>query len=260
MGEVGGWWLTVSQFGGLGGSHLRTFTVPVLLDAFRWGLVWGWAPALVTALAHPARSPRGGKRASVLVGIGLLVGAVVCGGLLAGATYAASLSAQTEVAHPEEPESAGPSDPPGAVADSAQAAFPERCDADDIVLSVGDVGAATGARYLAFTTRNTGDEPCVLRGLPDLAFADGSGEAVRPAIAEDGATMNGAPLAPGEAELAPGGSARADLSWRAPTGRPSEHTLLLAAWPGGEREHFIRTLDVVDGVEMELTRWYTSGE
>src|SRR5690606_3057870 len=42
--ELGQWLLVLPDYGGLAGLYIRSFTVPSLLEAARWGLLWGWIP------------------------------------------------------------------------------------------------------------------------------------------------------------------------------------------------------------------------
>lgn len=259
--QVGEWLLHVQTFGGLGGSFIRGFTVPALQEAARWGLLWGWIPALITVVCGMAGPNRTNGRRAMLIGSVLVVATVASCACLAAATRGAALSARTEVAAPELPlatQSPQPTDPPPAVAVTAAPGFPERCAADDVVVEIAGVDAATGSRYLTVEARNASAQACDLQGAPDLAFASEEGNAIRPEVTNRDHTTAGDPVASESVTLAPGGTARADLVWRAPTGRPAELTVLLAPWPGAERIAVSEVLDVVDGAEMALTPWYVA--
>lgn len=259
LAQMGEWLLQVQTFGGLGGSYVRTFTLPALQEAARWGLLWGWIPALITALSGSTTPARATGRRALLVGIVLVLATVASGACLASATHGAALSARTEVAAPDPPtptQPVVPTDPPPAVAETAAPDFPERCAADDVEVAIAGFDAATGSRFLTFEARNTSASTCDLQGAPDLAFASEQGNAIRPEIVARDRTTAGDPVTSEPVTLAPGGTVRADLVWRAPTGRPAELTVLLAPWPGAERIAVSEVLDVVDGTDMALTPWY----
>jgi hypothetical protein len=258
--QLGEWLLTTQTFGGLGGSHIRTFTIPALLEALRWGLLWGWIPAGVSAWISGRRAHRSGRRPAVLAGVAI-VAVVLTGTGLAAATHGAALSARTAVAQPAQPTPADTgapeaTDPPSDVAPTVDPDFPGRCSADDVVVTIAGTDAASGSRYLALEARNVSAEACDLNGSPDLAFAASDGNAVRPTILPRESTSAGEPIAVGPVTLSPGDAVRADLVWRAPTGRPSEFTVYMAPWAGAERTTATEILDVVDGGEMTLTRWH----
>lgn len=254
--QSGQWLLQVRTFGGLGGSFMRTFTVPALLEALRWGLMWGWVPAAVGAAFSTAPSSRPPqRRRAVVAGVVAIVAACM---FLAAATYGAALSARTEVAQPNEPAPAAPAatDPPEDVAPTVDPGFPGRCSPEDLVVTIAGVDAAAGSRYLALEARNVAAEACALNGSPDLAFASPDGDAVRPTITHRDYMVTGEAISDAAVTLEPGAAVRADLVWRAPTGRPTEITVLMAPWAGAERTAAMETLDIVDGAEVSMTRWY----
>jgi hypothetical protein len=260
--QLGEWVLWTGSFGGLGGSFIRTFTLPALLEAARWGLIWGLVPAAATALISAPRPGATDRRRAVRAGAVILVMLVVSGMCLAAATHGAALSARTEVAQPAgsappgETAAPEPTDPPSELATTEDPAFPGRCSPDDVVVDIAGTDAAVGSRYLTLEARNVSSDSCALDGTPDLAFADQDGNAVRPAVAPRNTTSTGEPIDGEAVTLAPGAVARADLVWRAPTGRPSEFTVLMAPWAGAVRTAATETLDVVDGGEMTLSPWY----
>lgn len=259
--QIGEWLLEVQSFGGLGGSHIRTFTLPALQEAARWGLLWGWIPALATTLCGVPGPNRPSRRRALVVATVLVIAAALACAILAATTRGAALSARTEVATqdpPKQTEPAAPTDPPPAVAETIDPDFPGRCAADDVSVEIGGFDAATGSRYLTFEARNMSAEACDLRGAPDLAFASDVGNAIRPVIGPRNFTTAGEPIGEDVVTLAPGGTARADLVWRAPTGRPIDLTVLLAPWAGAVRTSTSEVLDVVDGGEMALTPWYVA--
>ncbi|WP_156759612.1 DUF4232 domain-containing protein [Microbacterium karelineae] len=265
LAQAGGWLLQVETFGGRGGSHIRMFVFPALEEAVRWGLLWGWIPALATVVIRPPRPTGRARRRALFVAVALLAAAAVAGACLVAATRGAALSAQTAVAQPaakaETTEDdavdivTAPTSPPAEVAATAAPDFPGRCAEDDVEVVILGVDAATGSRFLALEARNTSDMACELQGAPDLAFTDDAGDEILPVIVTSERVGSGpAPDAP--VTVAPGEAVRADLSWRAPTGRPGGLTVLMAPWPGAHRVSEVETLDVVDGAEMALTPWY----
>ncbi|MGI6879839.1 DUF4232 domain-containing protein [Microbacterium sp. gxy059] len=260
--QLGEWILDIETFGGRGGSRIRGFTLPALGEAARWGLLWGWIPALASALIG-ATGPRiANRRGALVLLIALLTAAVAAGAGLATSTYGAALSARTEVASREDPASPdgqdplAPADPPPSVAPVADPDFPTRCAADDVEVTIAGVDAATGSRLLALEARNTSSAACDLRGWPDLAFASADGEEIRPAIARTTRTPSGQDVDDEPVTIAPDGVARADLTWRAPTGRPEDLAVLMAPWAGADRIAETETLDIVDDGEMDLTPWH----
>lgn len=259
LAQLGEWLAQVEAYGGLGGGHLRTFAVPALLEAVRWGLIWGWIPALVTALSGTRRRRPPNTRGALIASIALLVAAAAAGAGLAAATRGAAVSARTEVAQPAETAPVEPTDPPSDVADSVDPGFPGRCPIDSVAVRIAGVDAAAGSRFLAVEARNTSQETCLLRGVPDLAFATAQGNEVQPMIVPADRTTDGEIAQGDPVELAPGAVARAELTWRAPTGRPEDVAVLIAAWAGVPRSAQIETLDIVDGVEMRLTPWHAAG-
>src|SRR5690606_31374124 len=145
---------------------------------------------------------------------------------------------------------------PPTVAETAEPHFPNRCAEDDVVVSIAGSDAATGSRYLFLRVRNQSSTPCVLDGLPDLAFASMDGNEIHPVITPRTRPATGDELPAGPITLKPDSAAWADLVWHAPTGRPVETTVLMAPWAGAVRTVDTEILDIVDGVEMGLTRWY----
>jgi hypothetical protein len=262
LAQAGEWWQTVELFGGRGGSHVRMFTLPALAEAARWGMLWGWVPALVAALA---RTPRPVVRRRVVVpALLLLVATAVSGAWLATVTHDAAVSTMTEVAQPEpEPTPTGPTDPPPAVAATPEPSTDGRCTADAVQMTaVAD--AAMGSRALVLAARNVSDAECVLDGYPDVAFADEVGDAVRPDLRPGGeGSLGGLSDVPAEPVLlAPGEAAAAYLTWsgsQAPAGSRTASTVLVAPWAGAPRTAYEQYLDVVDDGAVGLGPWVPAG-
>ncbi|PWD51540.1 hypothetical protein C8046_13620 [Serinibacter arcticus] len=260
----------IDLFGGRGGSWIRTFTLPALVAAVRWGLVWGLVPALLTTLLVPARVPPDvlgpwSRRAPVL----LLLAAVVAGLWLTSTARSASVSTMTEVATPEPTADPGPSDPPPTVApgdgSAAANALPGRCDEADLVTTAAHTDAATGRRFGVATTTNTGDATCLVVGLPDLAFADEDGDAVVPVVEPWGGFSDGGVPGDGVLEqvdlgvpvtLEPGASATAELTWRGSgAGAITVEKVLVAPWPGAQRTVVDEWMDLETGAILGVAPW-----
>jgi hypothetical protein len=264
LAQAGEWWLDVELFGGRGGSHVRTFTLPALAEAARWGLLWGWLPALATALVGTPRPAT--RRRAVVAALILLVAAGGSGAWLARVTHDAAVSTMTEVAQPEPeaPEPVGPTDPPPAVALTPDPGSPDRCPAQAVEVRIAWLDAATGSRIAVLEARNVSERSCVLDGYPDLAFADDAGDAVRPDVHPGSEGTFGALDAdapPQPVELAPGDVATASLTWsgsQAPAGSRTVGTVLMAPWAGAPRTSQDEFLDVVDGGPVGLSPWTAS--
>ena len=124
LGEV---LLTIELFGGRGGSWVRMFTVPALLEALRWGVLWGWIPALATALIatpQPARRRSdGSRRRRGFVAVGALTVAALLSGLWlvdsSRELMRRSMDASAAPAPTPTPQ-VTPSDPPALTAEIAE--------------------------------------------------------------------------------------------------------------------------------------------
>lgn len=192
-----------------------------------------------------------------IAGAMTLILAVAAGAGLSRIAYFADAAWQTEASQPRETAPPAPTDPPPDVAETEAPGFPGRCDAEDVEVVVAGTDAATGARFLSLEARNTGAEACAIGGLPDLAFADEAGNAVRPEIGESPRNAAGDEVEDVPVQLEPGERVRADVMWRSETGRPEPMTLLAAPWSGAERTPEDLSLDIVDGGEITLTPWYS---
>ncbi|MFF2269060.1 DUF4232 domain-containing protein [Cellulosimicrobium cellulans] len=268
LAELGEVWLSIDRFGGRGGSHIRLFTIPALREAVVWGVLWGWGPALVTALVGPTavRRPGGGgarggvtpavvHRGRVLVAAAivatLVVGAAASGAWLVRVSYDAAESTATAVRQPDAGPT-GPTDPPAPVAPSEEDVV--RCSADEVVVTWGGHDAAVGYRQATVTVENRSSGSCVVDRYPDLAFADADGDELRPAVDHGGGSGTGT------LELGPGESARSTLSWRgdqAPAGSVTVAQVLIAPWAGAPRTVADEALDVVDGGDLTVSAWST---
>ncbi len=255
--QIGEWLLGVQTFGGLGGSHIRGFTVPALLEAARWGVLWGWIPAIATALVAAPRPDGVWRRRTYGIAAACLVAGAVAGVALASVTYGAAESTRTEVAQEPAEPTPGPTDVPAPVAETVAPGFEGRCAAEDLEVEIAGTDAATGARYLAFSAENVGSEPCALHGAPDLAFAGEDGNAIRPVITVQDVTAMREAIPDSPVTIAPGETVRAELEWRAPTGRPEALTFYIAPWAGAPRAVDVESADIIDGLEMTLTPWHT---
>lgn len=185
LGEV---LLTIELFGGRGGSWVRMFTVPALLEALRWGVLWGWIPALATALIatpQPARRRSdGSRRRRGFVAVGALTVAALLSGLWlvdsSRETMRRSMDASAAPA-PTPTSPAAPTDPPALTAaepapdaagrcpGSALSTTLRRCSTDS-VRSRCPVSTCTRARATperSLSTRGWGSPRCPPRRTPD---------------------------------------------------------------------------------------------
>lgn len=262
--ELGSLLRTVERSGGGAGPTVRLFVLPALGGAARWGLLWGWAPAVVTALLRPGRGAgreedgRRGRprRALALVGV-LVLATAGSAAWLVRAAYEAAVSTETQVVRPPVVEPVP--DPPAASAPVAAPTPAGACDPADLAVTVVGQDAALGFRVLTLAVTSTAPAPCVVQGRPDLAFADADGDAVRPAVVPGTrAAETGDPPDPAPLTLEPGAAAWADVTWRAqaPAGSRTVATVHAAPWAGLERTALAAALDVVDGGAVAVSPWY----
>lgn len=272
----------IELFGDRGGSQLRTWTLPALAEAVRWGALWGFVPALVTALlaaprpsvaaavpddddaaaTRAARRPRDVRRFRPVVA--LLLAAVVVGIGLAGAARGASISTMTEVADPYVAPTPDPTDTPAPVAATPAPPVEGRCDAGALVTTFDYTDAASGRRFGVATVTNVGIEACAVAGLPDLAFGAEDRTPVVPEIEPWGGFDGGGipgddilePVSDAPVQLAPGRSARSELTWRGSgAGATTVATVHIAPWAGATRTILEEPIDLETGSMLGVSPW-----
>lgn len=255
----------VLSFLPLSGVHgLTAAVVESAPDTAYWGLAWGWIPAWAfsrRACGEPARrwSPR-------LLGLALAsVVALVVVGSLADAAW------QRQIVE-ENAALQGTTDDSGAFVDPAAMGdpVPERapgastpqlpadaCTPDRATLLLGTADGATGHRAQSIRLMNVSEEPCVVEGYPDIAFADQNGHAldveVRPGSSFLATDPGSAPVT-----VPPQGEATAVIGWdaHATDGALVARALHAAVLAGLDRGSWPVELDIVSGSEVEITAWH----
>ncbi|MWV47972.1 DUF4232 domain-containing protein [Rathayibacter sp. VKM Ac-2803] len=232
-----------------------------------WGLVQGWLPALLVVLlgrrasAAPARPSRLGPVA--LAGVSVVVAAALVVAGVAGQREAQRSAAAAEAianGYDEEtgalpdPYAEGTPPPTSAPAEGPVAA--DACTPEVATPLLGGMDAATGHRMLTIELLNFSEEPCVIEGYPDLAFADQNGNALYVDLVRGGSFMT-EDAGPVRTEIPAGGSAVARLGWDAGAtqGALVASTLYCAQIPGGVRGSWPVQTDIVAGAEVAVTAW-----
>ncbi|WP_136052784.1 DUF4232 domain-containing protein [Microbacterium sp. K36] len=229
-----------------------------------WGLAWGWIPAWAfsrRAGEEPARrwSPR-------LLGVALasMVALVVIGSL-ADAAWQRQIVEENAALQGTTDESGAFVDPAAVgdpVPDRAPGASTPQlpagaCTPDRATLLLGTADGATGHRAQSIRLMNVGEEPCVVEGYPDIAFADQNGHAldveVRPGSSFLATDPGSAPVT-----VPPQGEATAVIGWdaHATDGALVARALHAAVLPGYDRGSWPVELDIVSGSEVEITAWH----
>ena len=232
--------------------------------AVPWTLTAGLAAAAVTVwLAPPQpRATAGAPRyARSGVAATLLLATIWSAGSLARAAAVSSVSEDPAPAV-ERPTAAAsvpssdPSDPPLPRNARPDRAFAGRCKESAIRVTYQGMDAAAGGRYALIAAVNDGDEPCVLKGFPDVAFADLLGNNVRVKLSRGGG-WDGQDAAAKPVRLAPGAVAHAELSWRADAGAYDRevNTILVAGWAGAERTGYGGHFQVKNGTAVRTSPW-----
>ncbi|GAA4789229.1 DUF4232 domain-containing protein [Streptomyces ziwulingensis] len=209
------------------------------------------------ANTHPpatADTHRPGRRAALLAGAVLALGALTaCGGDGGGGTASASAAPATAppAASPTSSpppttgrDGTGGTDSPGASASatggvpsdtagsaSASARTDGRCRTGELRAAVGRVDAGAGQRNFPVVLTNASRRTCTLYGYPGAAFTDASGRQLGPDPERDAAS-------PETVTLAPGRSAWAALSFTSPeiSGADTATPAFLLVTPPDERE------------------------
>lgn len=231
----------------------------------RWAVVWGLPAAAVTTWLAPRRpaaelGPMLHLRIAVasalafstlLAGIGL--------GVLTAAVLTAHSTPPAPMPRPAASApvpSAEPSDPPLPFNPVADRAFSGRCAESDVVASYQSLDAAAGGRYASLAVVNRGDQSCVLKGFPDIAFADLLGDNIRVKLTHGGGG-NGRKATPPSVRLEPGDVAHAELFWRADAGAYDREarTILVAPWAGAKRASFGGLFQLKNGTQVQVSPW-----
>lgn len=232
--------------------------------ALHWALLPGVAAAAVTTLLGAPRpvASVGAPlylRSAVAGSLGLA--AALTGWLLVGLASAAAGDSIPAASGAEVPPSARPSpssepsDPALLTNPEVAKPFPGRCAAEALAVSYRFADAATGTRYGLLTVSNNGVSACTLKGYPDLAFADVAGNNVR--VNYEHGRWTGAGQKVLAIRLEPGGSARAELTWRGDAGVHDREvdTVLAAPWAGAMRTECFDRFDMRNGSTMRVSPW-----
>ncbi|WP_026128232.1 DUF4232 domain-containing protein [Nocardiopsis lucentensis] len=236
-----------------------------------WGLLWGWLPALLARRAPGAPPPASGEAATDRIVLAVLL---VLTALLSAVVSAAGARDFRERLGEQFPERGAQdtSDSPAPeatasaetepvplpeVAPGAAEPDPAWCGPDQSTLRPeGRPVSATGHRGLPVRLTNDSDEPCVLNGYPDVAFADERGELPgvtvvrgRSFMAEDAGAV--------ELSVPPGGTAEFVLGWdaMATAGARVASVLYVAPHAGMVRESWPVPTDIAEGGEVAVTAW-----
>ncbi|GAA1956549.1 hypothetical protein GCM10009717_23360 [Agromyces allii] len=243
-----------------------------------WGLLYGWIPALVAvrlerrdavAEASQADEPAVVRRGAPVVVAAIALASLVLLGaaqVLGGEATQAQLRAEELASEPAPVDGAARPD-----RDAEGDPVPERVDGDGVtgedgctperaMVLVGDVDGATGHRALRFELMNFSEEPCVVEGYPDIAFADQNDHLLDATIAP-GSSFMAADPGPMRVEIPAGGSAVAYVGWDAnPTqGALVARTVWVAALAGETRGSKPIQSDVIEGSRVEVTAWALPG-
>lgn len=248
-----------------GWRALASTTVEFAVIGAYWGLVQGWIPALA---ARPRRETDAAPHrtrgalvwpAAVFAGAVALLAVFGVVGAEANRSAIAAEAAAAEGFTVEDgaiPDPAAPGSPPPTVAPTPVERDPSWCTPDQATPLLGAQDAATGHRVLSIRMMNFSDEPCVIEGYPDIAFADQNGNELAVDIAHGSSFMaQDAGAVP--VEVPAGGYAIAFLAWDANSthGALVARTLFAAQVAGDERGSWPVELDVVEGSRVGVTAW-----
>ncbi|WP_308200285.1 DUF4232 domain-containing protein [Cellulomonas wangsupingiae] len=157
-------------------------------------------------------------------------------------------------------DAAGADAPDAGAADASGEAPPAgvpACTGDGLRLEVAAVDAALGARFLVLRARWTGAAPCVLSGVPTLAFTRESGTRT-PDLTQLPDLV--APDVPPQVVLEPGAAALAQVRWRAMSTSQDPDVAVgvtVRAVADGPAVDLVPpvTLDVLAGGTVEVGPW-----
>lgn len=236
-----------------------------------WGLVQGWIPAVLVSrfgTADVSETPTSAtwprRHASALI-----AGAAVLALVAFTATGIAGLRAARTVATQQEAISNGFDDDSGALPDPYAEGTPvpsiapdgiqpapDWCVPEQAMLLLGDRDAATGHRSYSIRLMNFSDEPCVIEGYPDIAFADQNNNALDVTVEDGGSFMATDPGA-ARIEIPAGGAAIAYLGWNANStdGVLIASTMYAAPFAGETRGSWPITSDIIEGATVAVTAW-----
>ena len=253
-----------------------------LPDAGYWGIVWGWAPALVAVLlarrvgspakvapdattapdavaARDAAAPAARRAAAAPALVAALLVLVAGVGIVASVPAADTANRALNDDTPPavvEPQPTYTPPPPASVAPGDFVIPADWCTGDQLSLLAGGGDAATGHRQFSFSATNISGAPCVLEGYPDVAFGNDESGDLGVTVFHGGSFMTedagSAPIT-----LEPGAQALTQLGWNAnaTAGVFATQTVWAAPYPGAERLPFRQELDITAGSTVAVTAW-----
>jgi hypothetical protein len=223
-----------------------------IAPALYGGALWGWVPALVATRMRPETAPRDARLPAAVVAAVLLV-ATVAGGALARASDGILPPDLTQPV----PEAVPLVTPPASSIEAPVPPGADWCTAEELGVRVAGGDAATGHRVAVIAVTPLFDEPCVLPGYPDVAFADAAGSDLNTPVSPGGGFMSEDP-GPANLLLTPGEEAATWITWDAVAAGPGEiGTIWIAPWPGATRAilAFDHGTDIANGAAVAVTAW-----
>jgi len=213
----------------------------------------------------PTRRPRTAARtfALALAAGALVVGTSACSG---GSAEAEDTADTTPAPDPvTTTDDTGALIDPTAVGDPVAETAPgvgaptlqtDACTSDRATLILGAADGATGHRAQAIHLVNVSEQPCVIEGYPDIAFADQNGHALDVEVVP-GSSFLATDDGSATITVPPQGQATAVLGWdaNATAGALVARQLYAARLPGLERGSWPVELDIVAGSTVEVTAW-----
>ncbi len=207
-------------------------------DTAYWGFAWGWIPAWAFSRRAGEESARRWSPRLLGVTVASVVALVVVGSLRRSGGRGRS----------------GTGAGPGGL-DSPTPA--DACTPDRATLLLGTADGATGHRAQSIRLMNISEEPCVVEGYPDIAFADQNGHALDVAVRPGSSFLA---TDPGSAPVTvlPQGEATAVIGWdaNATDGAIVARALHASLLPGYDRGSWPVELDIVSGSEVAITVWH----
>ncbi len=237
-----------------------------------WAVVVGWIPALVSARSGrtrdegttPARQPGATASGRVVA----LIAAVAL--ILIPVAAQAGHDAMQDQLREEQATTEGEADPSGAAAPdpsaegepvptagpSDEATADGACTAENTTIMTPPPDGATGHRGQLLQLVNVAEEPCILRGYPDVAYGDQNGHLLDVSV-EHGRSFMAEDPGPSSITLQPGDSATAVIGWDANSvqGQLAARSIWVAVAPGEERLSWEMPLDLIPGATVHVTAW-----
>jgi hypothetical protein len=253
---------------------------PQLFASGSFGLVWGWAPALLTVLVGmwttrmtagsappipygpPIALRSSGAPLTMAVVLAVAVVTIAAGIGIAAAQPAAASAGRIAaggtsdgrpVTAPAPTPTRAPS-PPLVAPDLVQPAG-DWCRPEDTSLTVSGTDGALGHRELTLVIGNRSAQTCVVEGYPDVAFASSGGSALSVSV-EHGSSYLATDPGASAITLPAGSSAESHLAWDA-TGKTTNTAAVLwaATYPGAQRTQLPINTDIADGSTVSITAW-----